>query len=309
MEPLTVTVPAGAGARLDEVLGLPRRTLAALCATGRVRALAPGEAHGRAILVGRPVLPPGARVTVLAEEVDPRVLAEDLPLPVLYADEHLLVVNKPAGMVTCPGAGHPAGSVANALRGLGGPLSSVEGPLRPGIVHRLDRGTSGALVVARTDAVHRLLVAAFAAHEVRRRYLAVVRGAPPWDELLADGAIGRRRPDRRACGVVEGGQPARTRLRVLRRADGLAVIAAEPETGRTHQVRVHLAAAGLPIVGDTLYGGAEARRLARGLGLDRPALHAAAITLRHPVTGAPLPIDAPLPSDLRRVPLLDGLAP
>jgi 23S rRNA pseudouridine1911/1915/1917 synthase len=310
MEPRTVTVPAdAAGLRLDEALGLPRRTLAALCATGRVRVIAAGEAHGRAVLGGRPVVPAGARVVVLAGDADPRVLPEDLPLPVLFADEHLLVVDKPARMATCPGMGHPAGTVANALRGLGGPLSSVEGQLRPGIVHRLDLGTSGALVVARTDAVHLALVAAFAAHEVRRRYLAVVRGAPAWDDLLADGAIGRRRPGRRACGVVAVGQPARTRLHVLRRGAGLAVIAAEPETGRTHQVRVHLAAAGLPIVGDTLYGGAEARRLARGLGLGRPALHAASIALRHPTSGARLRIDAPLPADLRGVPLLQGLAP
>jgi 23S rRNA pseudouridine1911/1915/1917 synthase len=303
-----VTVPEGpAGVRLDQVLGLPRRTLAALCATGRVRAIAPGEVHGRAVLRGRPVVPPGTRVVVLPEDVDPRVLPEDLAVEVLHTDEHLLVVHKPVGMATCPGVGHPAGTLANALRGRGGPLSSVEGPLRPGIVHRLDLGTSGALVVARTDAAHLALVAAFAAHEVRRRYLAVVKGEPAWDDFLADGAIGRRRRDRRAFGVVAAGRPARTRLHVLRRHMGLAVVAAEPETGRTHQVRVHLAAAGFPLVGDTLYGGAEARRLARGVGLARPALHALLIAFRHPVGGAPVRAVAPLPVDLDATRLFDGL--
>jgi 23S rRNA pseudouridine1911/1915/1917 synthase len=305
--PSATSSTASRDVRLDEALGLPRRVLAALCATGRVRVRAPGEAHGRAVLGGRPVVPAGARALVLPEDADPRVLPEDLPLEVLLADEHLLVVSKPARMATCPGAGHPAGTLANALRGLGGPLSAVEGPLRPGIVHRLDLGTSGAMVVARTDAVHLELVAAFAAHRVARSYVALVRGEPAWDELLADGAIGRRRRDRRAFGVVAAGQPARTRLRVLRRGAGLAVIAAAPETGRTHQVRVHLMAAGFPIVGDTLYGGAAARRLAAGLGLRRPALHSRSVAFRHPVGGAAVRVEAPLPADLAATGCFDGL--
>jgi 23S rRNA pseudouridine1911/1915/1917 synthase len=304
-----MTVPAGAGgARLDEVLALPRRPLAVLCATGRVRAIAPGERHGHAVLEGRPALPAGTRVVVLSADVDPRLLPEDLPLAVLWQDEHLLVVSKPAGMATCPGAKHPAGTLANALRGFGGQLSTVEGSLRPGIVHRLDLGTSGAMLVARTDEVHVALVAAFAAHQVSRRYVAVVRGEPAWDELVAEGAIGRRRRDRRAYGVVATGQPARTRLRVLRRGDGLAVVVAEPETGRTHQVRVHLAAAGHPLVGDTLYGGAAARHLARTLGLARPALHAAVIAFVHPMTDKRVKAVAPLPTDLLETQLLDGLS-
>ncbi|HEY3352713.1 MAG TPA: RluA family pseudouridine synthase, partial [Polyangia bacterium] len=303
---VAVTGPA----RLDEVLGLPRRTLASLTAAGRVRVAAPGETHGRAVLGGRPRLEAGARVVVLAAAADPGLLAEDLPLPVLLDDAHLLVVSKPAGMAVVPGPRHPAGTVANALRALPGPLSTLEGPLRPGLVHRLDLGTSGALVAARTDAAHADLAAQFHAHAVVRRYLALVRGAPAWDDHRALGAIGRRRPGRRAFATTTrpDGRPARTDLRVLARGDGLALVEATPHTGRTHQVRVHLAALGHPLVGDTLYGGAAARAAAAALDLARPALHARVVTLRHPATGAPVTVWAPLPEDLAVALTRAGLA-
>ena len=296
--------------RLDERLGLSRRALAALCAAGRVRAIAAGERSGRAILDGRPRLSDTIRLVVLEPGVDPRVLAEDLPLGVLFDDDALLLVDKPAGMPTLPGVGHPAGTLANALRGLlvreGGALSAVEGPLRPGIVHRLDIGTSGVLAIARTDGSHRALADQFRAHTIERRYLAVVRGEPSWDELTVESRLARRRAGRRAFASVTPDRPsaeskhALTFLRVLRRHAGLALVEARPATGRTHQIRVHLAESGHPLIGDTEYGGAEARHIAHRLGLVRPALHARELGLRHPSTDLPIAARAPIPPDLAR---------
>lgn len=289
--------------RLDQALGLPARTLAALCAAGRVRVRLPGEALGRAVLVGRPHLSPGATAWVLPADAAPGHLGEDLPLHVLYDDGEILAVVKPAGVAMCPDAHHPAGTLANALRGLGGPLSALEGPDRPGIVHRLDLGTSGALVVARTDAAHRALAQQFRAHTVHRRYLAVVLGQPEWTEREVTSHLGRRHPGRKrkARGSVAPGHGrlSRTALRVLLQLDGAALVEALPATGRTHQIRVHLAELGHPLIGDTLYGGARARHAAYLRGLRRPALHAAELSVDHPADGARRRFVAPLPDDLR----------
>ena len=290
--------------RLDEALGIDRRRLAALCAAGRVRILAAGQRHGRAILDGRPHLVEGERAIVLDEALDPRVLAEDLPLGVLHDDAHVLLVDKPAGMATHPGPKHPAGTLANALRGLGGPLSAVAGPLRPGIVHRLDLGTSGVMVVARTDEAHADLAAQFRSHSLARRYLALVRGEPAWDERTVESVLAQRRAGRRAFASFDdhpAGRRAITRFAVLARRGAFSVVEARPETGRTHQIRVHLASLGHPLVGDTLYGGAEARHLAHRLGLARVALHAADLAVKHPATGEPLAGHAPAPPDLARL--------
>jgi 23S rRNA pseudouridine1911/1915/1917 synthase len=219
---------------------------------------------------------------------------------VLHADDAVLLVDKPAGMPTCPGIGHLAGTLANALRGLGGGLSGVEGPLRPGIVHRLDAGTSGVLCVARTDDAHRALAAQFLAHTVERRYLALVLGQPSWQEQRVENRLARRHPRRRAFGPNADGRLAITRFRVLDRGVGCALVEARPETGRTHQIRAHLAELGHPIVGDTLYGGAVARAAARAFGLARPALHAEWLTIRHPLTDARVSAQAPLPADFAR---------
>jgi 23S rRNA pseudouridine1911/1915/1917 synthase len=287
-------------ARLDEALGLPARTVRELCAAGRVRTILPGERVGRAVLAGRPWLEVGSRAVVLDERCDPRVLPEEIPLDLLFSDESLLIVNKPAGMATVPGPGHVAGTLANALRGLGGLLSAVEGPLRPGIVHRLDIGTSGAIVVARTDEAHAELCGQVLRRAVHRVYLAIVCGAPGWDETVVESHLGQRRRGRKAQGSVAAhlGRPATTRLIVLRRGDGASLVEARPVTGRRHQIRVHLAEAGHPIVGDSLYGGVVPRRAGRALGLARPALHALRVELRHPATGAALVATAPLATDL-----------
>jgi 23S rRNA pseudouridine1911/1915/1917 synthase len=216
---------------------------------------------------------------------------------VLHAAPRLLVIDKPGILPVSPGERHPAGTLANALRGLGIPLSTVEGPLRPGIVHRLDAGTSGAMVVARDDDTHRRLADLFRAHAIERRYLALVEGEPAWDETHVDRSLGRRRAGRKAYAVRDDGRPARTALRVLARRGGWSVVEAVPETGRTHQLRVHLASVGHPILGDTLYGGGQPaiRRAARlGVPLRRPALHS------HRIACAELALDvtAPPPPDL-----------
>ena len=290
-----------ARARLDDVLGLPRRLAAELCAAGRVRVIAPDQTLGRAVLDGRPWLSPGTRVAVLDASVDPRFLPEEIPLEILHADEHLLLVIKPAELAMTPGPGHPAGTLANALRGLGRPLSSREGPLRPGIVHRLDLGTSGVLAVACTAEAHRGLATQFRSHQIERRYLALVRGQPPWEETEAEIWLARRRPGRRSFAAVAEGQGkwSRTRFRVLAQGPDTAVVEAMPWTGRTHQIRVQLATLGHPLVGDIRYGGAAARHHANRLGLRRHALHAAELILQHPVTGARIGARAPLPPDLR----------
>jgi 23S rRNA pseudouridine1911/1915/1917 synthase len=304
-------ITLAAPARLDEALGLPRRTLGALCAAGRVRVLLPGERFGRAVLVGRPHLAAGARVVVLAAEADPRFLPEELPLVLLHDDLYLLAVDKPAGMVVTPGLRHPAGTLANALRALPGSLSAREGPFRPGIVHRLDAGTSGVLVVARTDAAHDALVAQFHDHRALRRYLALVRGAPAWDTFTIEAPLARRRVGRRAFAPARDGQgrAAATDLRVLARGAEVALVEARPRTGRTHQIRVHLAALGHPLVGDTLYGGPASRRAAEALGLARPGLHAERLTLAHPADGRALTLVAPLPADLTAACARAGVLP
>ena len=276
-------------ARVAAALGISRRAARELAATGRVRL------DGRAVLGHSPRLADGARVEILPDEARPELLPEAIPLAVLFEDDHLLVVDKPAPLAVSPGRGHPAGTLANALRGLGRPLSSLEGPLRPGIVHRLDAGTSGAMVIAKDDETHRRLAADFRARRVPRRYLAIVEGEVAWDERRLEAALGRRRAGRKAQGIVPvdaGGRPAATAFVCLGRLGGYSLVEAVPETGRTHQIRVHLASLGHPLVGDTLYGGGDlaARRAAR-LGLRRPALHCASV----------LGVEAPLPDDLDRI--------
>jgi 23S rRNA pseudouridine1911/1915/1917 synthase len=235
------------------------------------------------------------------------LVAEPIPLHVLHEDTDLVVVDKPAGLVVHPAPGHPDGTLVNALLHRCSGLSGVGDVLRPGIVHRLDRGTSGVLVVAKNDATHRHLAQQFHDHSVERVYRALVRGVPREEEGRIDLPIGRHTRDRKRMSVrARIAREAQTAWRVTRRFErsGRSWLELRPETGRTHQIRVHLASVGLPIVGDPVYGrrgGTSAESE-----LDRPALHAAVLAITHPSSGARLRFEAALPEDMAR--LLDALA-
>jgi 23S rRNA pseudouridine1911/1915/1917 synthase len=217
------------------------------------------------------------------------------PLSILYEDDHLLVVSKPAGMITHPTAARRTATLVNRLLALGVPLSGVGGDDRPGIVHRLDAGTSGLMVVAKDDATHARLAEMFKRHEIDRRYIALVRGRIGADRFLIEAALERRRA-RIRVGVVTG-KAAATEVDVLERPGERSLVEARPRTGRTHQIRVHLSAIGHPVLGDRAYGGGgeDASRL----GLSRPFLHSASIAFVHPVTGERIRAEDPLPEDLQ----------
>jgi 23S rRNA pseudouridine1911/1915/1917 synthase len=226
---------------------------------------------------------------------------EAIPLVILYEDADVVVIDKPAGLVVHPAPGHPSGTLVNALLHHCSDLAGIGGVLRPGIVHRLDRGTSGVLVVAKNDDAHVALAQQFHDHSVDREYAVLVRGVPTRDEGRIDRAIGRHPRDRKRMTVhSRRGRPARTAWRVSSRfrSSGRSLLTVYPETGRTHQIRVHLASAGLPIVGDSVYG--RERRVGRGE-LARPALHARLLGFDHPRSGERLRFEAPLAADLARL--------
>jgi 23S rRNA pseudouridine1911/1915/1917 synthase len=255
-------------------------------------------------LPGRPSsrLKGGEPVTV--EIPPPRPLdlvPEERPLSVLHSDEHLVVIEKPSGVVVHPAPGHDEGTLVHALLALPGTLSGIGGVARPGIVHRLDRETSGVLVVARTDAAHRGLSSMFAAHDLVRKYHAVVTGAPPRAEGELRTRMGRHPVDRKRMAVLrEGGREAVTRWRLLSRHGALSLVEATLTTGRTHQVRVHLAHLSCPVAGDEVYGKGRRVRLGgkgREIVLDRFLLHAFHLAFVHPVTGVPLSFTLPDPPE------------
>ena len=230
---------------------------------------------------------------------------EELPLDVLYEDEDVIVVDKPAGLVVHPGPSHPSGTLVNALLHHCGDLAGIGGVLRPGIVHRLDRGTSGVLVAAKHDQAHLALSEQFRDHSVERVYLALVRGEPGEDSGRIERPIGRHRRDRKRMSVsTRTARTARTAWTVRQRfrASGAVLLEVRPETGRTHQIRVHLAATGLPIVGDAVYG----RSRAKAFEITRPALHALVLGFDHPRSGERHRFEAPLPRDFAE--LVDLLA-
>lgn len=306
---LTVT-PEEAGERLDRVLApkteLSRARLQALIAEGALsfagEAVADASSKARAGDYRLLVPPPRAA------EPEP----EDLPLPILWEDDHLLVVDKPAGMASHPAPGSESGTLVNALlHHAAGRLSGIGGVMRPGIVHRLDKDTSGVMVVAKTDAAHAGLSALWAVHDIERAYLALTRGAPEPRFGTVETQIGRSLNDRKKMAVLKtGGRRALTRYSTEatwgpaeRPLAGR--VRCRLETGRTHQIRVHLAHRGAPCLGDPLYGAgppaATVRAAMAAAGLTRQALHAAVLGFAHPITGEALRFETPPPADMRRL--------
>ena len=242
----------------------------------------------------------------------PEARPQDIPLDIAFEDEHLVVVNKPAGMVVHPAAGNPDGTLVNALlHHCRGQLSGISGVARPGIVHRIDKDTSGLLVVAKSDAAHEGLAAQFAEHTVHRRYLALTGGTPNPAEGTIDARLGRSDANRKKMAVLEKnssrGKHAVTHYRVLDRFPHAALIECRLETGRTHQVRVHCASIGHALLGDQSYGRTPKplKSLLARLGFARQALHAAELGFLHPISGEFVSFSAPVPNDMQE--LIDEL--
>ena len=302
-----VVVGEGGAGRLDSwlaaTLGLSRTRAAALVGQGRVLV------DGKVPRKSEPVAP-GQRIEV--DVPPPETLGaepEDIPLDIVYEDASLLVVDKPAGMVVHPAPGHPRGTLVNALLHHVHDLSGIGGTLRPGIVHRLDRDTSGLLVVAKNDISHRVLSDALKARTVKRLYLTASWGHLASTPLTIEAPVGRHASDRMRMAVVEGSRPALTRAEVLERWRSAEFLQVSLGTGRTHQIRVHLAHIGHPVVGDALYGpdrhkgmGGSGRAWAAALAamVPRQFLHAAELSFDHPETGVALTFRSPLPPDLEK---------
>ena len=296
-------------ARLDRFLAeavpaLSRSRLKTLIETGRV------SISGETITEPAYRVKPGQAIALdVPPPLDETPRGQDIPLAIAYEDDDLIVVDKPAGLVVHPAPGNPDRTLVNALIAhCGAGLSGIGGVRRPGIVHRLDKDTSGLLVAAKNDAAHRGLAAQFATRRLSRTYQAVLWGTPRPREGRISGNVGRDPRDRKKMAVRRtGGKPAVTLYRVLRRLDTIwSLVECRLETGRTHQIRVHLAARGHPLVGDPLYGAAgrqrwrlDERHRSALAECRRQALHAARLGFTHPLTGASLAFESPLPADIR----------
>lgn len=313
-EPIELTVgDAEAGCRLDAFLAAnfndySRVHLRRVIMVGGV------TIDGR---FGKPAyrLKPGQKVSIRLPDI-PRSAPrpENIPLEILFEDEHVVVVNKPPGMVVHPARGHWSGTLASALQfHFGSSLSAVGGLSRPGIVHRLDRDTSGAILVARDDLAHAKLASQFAERTIEKEYFALVVGCPSRDRDIIDCPIGFHPRVREMMAVRHDddpeNRPAQTFYETLERFNGFAAVRAVPKTGRTHQIRVHLNHIGYPVLCDRQYGGRS--QITRGeirrepadttVLLDRQALHARRLRFLHPATGEPIEVEAPLPADITAV--------
>jgi 23S rRNA pseudouridine1911/1915/1917 synthase len=298
-------VIATGGQRLDRALadatGLSRERVKALLGEGRI-SLA-GKAVAQASLKPEAGTPFAIRVP---EAVPAQAEAQDIPLDIVFEDEHLVVVNKPAGLVVHPAAGNLDGTLVNALlHHCAGQLSGIGGVARPGIVHRIDKDTSGLLVVAKSDAAHEGLARQFADHSIERAYLAITAGVPRPLAGTVRGDIARSDSNRKKMALVADGRGkhAVTHYKVLEGLGEAALVECRLETGRTHQVRVHLASIGHALLGDPAYGRTPARLrpLLGKLGFHRQALHAAVLGFIHPIAGTALRFERPAPSDMREL--------
>ena len=295
------------GGRLDKALaeasGLSRERVKALIGEGRV------TVGGSVVKSAAGKATAGAAFAIEVPPPQPLAAqAQDIPLDVVFEDEHLIVVNKPAGLVVHPAAGNRDGTLVNALlHHCRGRLSGINGVARPGIVHRIDKDTSGLLVVAKTDAAHEGLARQFADHSISRAYLAVCAGRPHPAAGTVSGRIGRSDANRKKMAVLDPdstrGKHAVTHYRTLKLLRDCTLIECRLETGRTHQVRVHCASIGHPLLGDPVYGRTPAalRPLLRDLGFARQALHATSLGFDHPVTGERVDFRAELPPDMREL--------
>jgi len=307
--------PEAAGGRLDRLLAealpqLSRSRLKALIEEGQV------SSAGKSVTSPAAKVKAGQTFAIIVPEARPVALeGQAIPLDILYEDRDLIVLNKPAGLVVHPAAGNPDRTLVNALIAHCGPdlagLGGIGGEQRPGIVHRLDKDTSGLMVAAKTEAAHRGLTAAFAARDIERAYWALVWGRPEPAEGSLTGNIGRSPRNRQKMAVLRhGGRPAETAYRVIRTFQNgrVSLLECRLKTGRTHQIRVHLAELGHPLLGDPLYGrpgtaNRRARLLPEGAqaalaALGRQALHAKTLGFRHPVTGDSLQFESELPAHL-----------
>jgi 23S rRNA pseudouridine1911/1915/1917 synthase len=304
---IDVRLDAGhAGWRLDRALAaavptLSRERLKALIRSGAVEA------------GGTPVRDPAAKVrgeealrVAIPEAAPAHNEPQAIPLTIVFEDEHLLVVDKPAGLVVHPAAGNFDGTLVNALlHHCAGQLSGIGGVARPGIVHRIDKDTSGLLVVAKTDVAHEGLAKQFAAHSIDRRYLAIVSGMPKATSGTVDAALARSVSNRKKIAVVEIGRGKRavTHWKRLKPLGEAALVECRLETGRTHQVRVHMASIGHPLLGDPVYGrsGKTHGKLLKELQFHRQALHAAELGFTHPATKLRLSFTSPMPPDMQEL--------
>ena len=246
----------------------------------------------------------GDEISVAVPDIkEPDILPEDIPLDILYEDDDVLIVNKPKGMVVHPSAGHTSGTLVNAIMfHCKDNLSGINGVLRPGIVHRIDKDTTGALLVCKNDNAHRNLAEQLKEHSIRRRYRAIVAGVLKEDEGTIEAPIGRHPIDRKKMAVnYKNGKDAVTHYKVLERFGDYTYIQCELETGRTHQIRVHMASIGHPLVGDEVYG----PKKCPFKGLQGQTLHARTLGIIHPTTGKYLEVNAPLPEYF--IELLDRL--
>jgi 23S rRNA pseudouridine1911/1915/1917 synthase len=298
--------PAHAGWRLDRALAdavptLSRERLKNLIRSGAV------EAGGRALRdPASKVRGEEALRLAVPEPTPARNEPQDIPLTIMFEDDHLLIVDKPAGLVVHPAAGNFDGTLVNALlHHCKASLSGIGGVARPGIVHRIDKDTSGLLVVAKTDVAHEGLARQFAAHSIDRRYLAIVNGIPTASEGTIDAPLARSATNRKKIAIVEGkrGKHAVTHWRRLDVLNDAALVECRLETGRTHQVRVHMASIGHPLLGDPVYGrsGKAHGKILKELQFQRQALHAAELGFSHPVTKRRLSFSSPMPPDMQEL--------